>query len=254
MTVAKNKPHAYLKPMRDINGRDISPAFLRRVAKQAVLPEQIRRTRKKLKRDIGLLPGRQRDGYDPQIDVMYEVGRVLMWVTNLATGYAYISLTELAALTSSDTFTYDESGKGHRGLGRTRRALEQFRALGHITWGKPLFDPIKGGRDRVRLIVRPSIFGLYGLRESDVADKMAKALTKERIKQKRLSEEGRGLPPETLDALAKPETAALLIGWWQWYSYTKATFRRFFLNVIRAGLHILPPKSEEIAEQVPIPL
>lgn len=238
MTMAKNRPAAEFKPMTDRQGKDVSPAFIRRALKNAVKPEQRRRTWRQIKREIGTLPGRRRAGYAQQVDALYEAGLVLMWVTNLATGYAYTSLMELAASTNTNTKTFKN---GNVGLGRMYRALKVFRSLGYISFKRPLLNPQGGGRDRTFIVVKPSLFALFGTRESAAAEQMRKALIKETAKQKRLAESHRGLPPETLDALATPETAATLIGWWQWYRYTKATFRRFFINVRRAGLHILPP-------------
>lgn len=236
MTLAKNRPAAEFKPMIDRQGKDVSPAFLRRVLKTAAKPEQRRKTWRQIKREIGSLPGRQRAGYAQQVDALYEAGLVLMWVTNLATGYAYTSLMELAAATNTKTFK-----NGNVGLGRMYRALKVFRSLGYIRFDRPLLNPQGGGRDRTFIVVKPALFALFGSRESVAAEQMRKALIKETAKQKKLAESRRGLPVETLDALARPETAALLIGWWQWYRYTKATFRRFFINVRRAGLHIQPP-------------
>lgn len=236
MTLARNRPAAEFKPIRDRNGRDISPSFLRRALKTATQAEQRRRTWRRIKREIGTLPGRRRAGYAQQVDALYEAGLVLMWVMNLATGYAFTSLTELAATTNTKTFK-----DGHVGLGRMYRALRVFRALGYIDFERPLLNPQDGGRDRTYIVVKPALFALFGTRESVTTEQMRKALAKETAKQKKAAESGRGLPPETLDALARPDTAALLIGWWQWYRYTRATFRRFFINVRRAGLYILPP-------------
>lgn len=247
MTLAKNRPAAEFKPMTDRQGKDVSPAFLRRTLKTAVQPEQRRKTWRQIKREIGSLPGRRRCGYAQQVDAMYEAGLVLMWVTNLATGYAYTSLTELADCTNTKTVK-----NGHTGLGRMYRALKTFRSLGYIDFNRPLLNPQDGGRDRVLITVKPALFALFGTRESVAAEQMRKALVKETAKQKKLAESHRGLPPETLDALATPETAATLIAWWQWYRYTKATFRRFFINVRRAGLHILPPADNPL--QTPIPI
>lgn len=236
MTMAKNKPMAEFKPILDKSGKDISPSLLRAAVKKGAQAEQRRRTWNRLKREIGTLPGRQRNGYAQQVDAMYEAGLVLMWVMNIATGYAFISLTELAATTNTLTFK-----GGCIGLGRMYRALKTFQSLGYIDFNRPLLNPQGGGRDRIFITVKPSLFELYGTRESQVVDKMKKALMKETLRQKKNSEKGFGLPPETLDALAEPQSAALLIGWWQWYRYTKATFRRFAINVRRAGLYILPP-------------
>lgn len=238
MTMAKNKPMAEFKPILDKSGKHISPSVLRAAVKTGAQPEQRRRTWNRLKREIGTLPGRQRNGYAQQVDAMYEAGLVLMWVMNVATGYAFTSLTELAATTNTLTFK-----GGNVGLGRMYRALKTFRALGYIDFNRPLLNPQGGGRDRTYITVKPALFALYGTRESLVIEKMSKALAKEAVRQKKASENGYGLPPETLDALAKPDTAALLIGWWQWYRYTKATFRRFAINVRRAGLYILPPPA-----------
>jgi hypothetical protein len=238
MTMAKNKPMAEFKPILDKSGKHISPAILRAAVKTGAQPEQRRRTWNRLKREIGTLPGRQRNGYSQQVDAMFETGLVLMWVMNVATGYAYTSETELAALTNTLT-----SKNGNIGLGRTHRALEAYRMLGYIDYYRPLLNPQSGGRDRVCIVVKPALFGLYGTRESLVIEKMNKALQKEVAKQKKASENGYGLPPETLDALAEPQSAALLIRWWQWYRYTKATFRRFAINVRRAGLYIFPPPA-----------
>lgn len=243
MTMAKNKPMAEFKPIKDSQGRDIAPALIRAAVKTGAKKEQRLRTCHRIKREIGTLPGRQRAGYAQQVEAMYEAGLVLMWVTNIATGYAYISLTELAVLTNTLT-----SKNGFVGLGRMFRALKMYRSLGYIKFSRPLLNPQNGGRDRIRIIINPSLFALYGTRESVVIEKMNKALQKETAKQKKASENGYGLPPETLDALAKPDSAAELIGWWQWFRYTKTTFRRFVINVRRSGLHILPPESP-----VPIP-
>ena len=236
MTMAKNKPMAEFKPIKDRQGRDIAPSLIRMAVKTGCKKEQRRRTWNRIKREIGALPNRQRAGYAQQVDAMYEAGLVLMWLTNLATGYVHTSLTELADQTNTLTFK-----DGYTGLGRMHRALKMFKALKYIDYDRPLLNPQTGGRDRLFITVKPALFGLYGTRESAVIEKMQTALGNEIARQKKASENGYGLPPETLDALAKPETAAALIGWWQWYRYTKATFRRFAINVRRAGLYILPP-------------
>lgn len=241
MTMARNKPIAEFKPIRDRNGNDVSSRFLGKSLKKAAQPEQRRRTWKRIKREIGSLPGRRRAGYSQQVDVMCEAGLVLMWVMNLATGYAYTSLMELASMTNTKTFK-----NGFVGLGRMHRALKMFKALGYIEFNRPLLDPQGGGRDRSYIVVKPALFTLFGTSEASIMKQMRVALTKEMARQKKASESGYGLPPETLDALATPETAAVLIGWWQWYRYTKATFRRFFINVRRAGLFILPPADNPI--------
>ncbi|MGM8766075.1 hypothetical protein ACS6L6_21680 [Enterobacter asburiae] len=244
MTMAKNRPMADFKPIKDSHGRDIAPSLIRSAVKTGSQREQRRRTWNRIKREIGALPGRQRAGYAQQVDAMYETGLVLMWVMNIATGYAYTSLTELAATTNTLTFK-----DGHAGLGRMHRALKMFRALGYIEFNRPLLNPQSGGRDRTYITVKPALFALYGTRESVVIDKMKKTLQKEISRQKKASENGYGLPPETLDAMAQHETAAVLIGWWQWYRYTKAAFRRFAINVRRAGLHILLPEASS-----PVPI
>lgn len=238
MTMAKNKPVAEFKPIRDRKGNDISPRFLRNALKIAAQREQRLRTWKTIKRQIGTLSGRQRTGYAQQVDAMYEAGLVLMWLMNLASGYAHVSLMELASLTNTKTKRGD-----YVGLGRMHRALKTFKALRYIDYKPPLLNPQGGGRDRIRIMVNPSLFVLFGIRESAVMAAMRSALDREIALQKKRSESGYGLPPETLDALANPKQAACLIGWWQWYRYTKATFRRFVINVRRAGLFIHPPAA-----------
>ncbi|EEW42923.1 hypothetical protein HMPREF0484_1041 [Klebsiella pneumoniae subsp. rhinoscleromatis ATCC 13884] len=79
-----------------MHGRDIASS-LHSAVKTDTQKEQRRRTWNRITR---ALPGRQRAGYEQQADAMYETGLVLMYVMNLATGYAYTSLTELAATPS----------------------------------------------------------------------------------------------------------------------------------------------------------
>ncbi|STU33299.1 Uncharacterised protein [Klebsiella pneumoniae] len=75
-----------------MHGRDIASS-LHSAVKTDTQKEQRRRTWNRITR---ALPGRQRAGYEQQADAMYEIGLVLMYVMNLATGYAYTSLTELS--------------------------------------------------------------------------------------------------------------------------------------------------------------
>lgn len=237
MTMAKNVPVASIKPMLDKFGRDIRPSFIRSALKKVCNREQKFRILQRIKREIGTLPGRKRNGYCQQVVATYAVMVRIMSSANLATGYVYTSLTELA----NETNTKTVSENGSVGMGRVRAALKTLKALGYIDYVDALFDPVSGGRDCLHIVTKPSFYSFAGTRESVAVEHMKKALMKETAKQKKASENGRGLPPETLDALADPKKAACLIGWWQWYGYTKTTFRRFFLNVRRAGLHILPP-------------
>lgn len=233
MTRAANTPAAEFKPIKN------APAAHDRMLKNAAKTAKTKRPRNTFKREIGQLPGRKRDGYAQQLAAMVEISLVLLWTANIATGYAFVSLTELA--NSTDTGT--QSAAGWKGYGRTSRALARLRQLGYIRFTRALLHPQNGGRDRLMITVTPKLYALFGTNEKTIQERGHKALMALISKTKKAAENGNGLPISTLDALAEPTTAARLLGLWQWYKYSKTDFRRFFLAVRRAGLPIAEPTA-----------
>lgn len=234
MTRAARTPIAQIKYIEN------APAALHRVQKNAAKAARTKRPRNTFKREIGQLPGRKRDGYAQQLAAMVEISLVLLWTANIATGYAYVCLTELANLSNTGT----QSAAGWKGYGRTRRALIMLRALGYIRFTRALLHPQNGGRDRLMITVTPKLYALFGTSEKAIQQRSHKELMALISRTKKAAENGNGLPISTLDALAEPGTAARLLGLWQWYKYSKTDFRRFFLAVRRAGLPIAEPAAQ----------
>lgn len=130
-------------------------------------------------------PGRQKALYLPGARAAAAVLLALLQTANLATGYAHITVTELAARCGLRT----EGKAGHKSHCRALRAiLKLAKQAGFIEYDKAGFDEETHRRDPALILVRPEFFIFMGAKKAELAKEMEKARRKALTAHKRRAE------------------------------------------------------------------